>query len=204
MDQPHRMRALLVPLDPTPAQEQLLRSYCGASRFAYNWTVAIAKENQERRDEERQSGIKEADLTKLSWSAWSMTPLWNSVKYEVAPWHRNVTWHAFCSGVTNASIALKNYDESKKGKRKGEPVGFPNFKNRHSKQSFTLISITRSGPWFSELQACSPHSASFRHGPSNNSAPRATAVASHYRESSWTQEESGVRRLDCSVSDDLI
>jgi putative transposase len=74
MDQPYRIRAVLLPLGPTPAQAQLLRSYCGASRFAYNWTVAIAKANLDTRDEERRAGINEADLTKLSWSAWSMTP----------------------------------------------------------------------------------------------------------------------------------
>jgi putative transposase len=145
------MRAVLVPLDPTPAQEQLLRSYCGASRFAYNWTVAIAKANLDKRVEERLAGIDEARLTKsLNWSAWSMTPLWNSVKNEVAPWHRDVTKHAFCSGVTNASTALKNFNESQRGSRKGRTVGFPKFKNRRSKQSFTLIDFTRIGSWFSE------------------------------------------------------
>jgi putative transposase len=151
MDHPYRTRGVTVPLDPTPAQAQLLRSYCGASRFAYNWTVAVAKENKDKRKIERNAGIDEADLTKsLSWSAWSMTPLWNSVKDEVAPWHRDVTKHAFRSGVTNASIALKNYQESAKGIRRGPLVGFPKFKNRHSKQSFTLIELKRPGHWFSE------------------------------------------------------
>ena len=149
VDQHYRMRAALVPLDPSPAQAELLRSYCGASRFAYNWVVARAKETRDIRGEERRKGIDEADLTKLDWSEWSMTPLWNSVKDEVAPWHRDVTMHAFRSGVTNASVALKNYDESKKGIRKGEPVGFPKFKNRHSKRSFTLIEF-KPGYWFSE------------------------------------------------------
>src|ERR1022692_2163488 len=151
MDQPYRMRAVVVPLDPTPAQVQLLRSYCGAARFAYNWTVAIAKENWDKRKEERRAGIDEAQLSKsLDWSVWSMTPLWNSVKDEVAPWHRDVTKHAFCSGVTNAAIGLKNFDESKKGMRQGGPVGFPKFKNRRAKQSFTLIEFTRTWSWFSE------------------------------------------------------
>jgi putative transposase len=151
MDQPYRMRAVVVPLDPTPAQVQLLRSYCGAARFAYNWTVAIAKENWDKRKEERRAGIDEAQLTKsLDWSAWSMTPLWNSVKDEVAPWHHDVTKHAFRSGVTNAATALKNFHESNKGVRKGQSVGFPKFKNRRSKQSFTLIEFKQPGYWFSE------------------------------------------------------
>jgi putative transposase len=145
------MRAVLVPLDPTPAQEQLLRSYCGASRFAYNWAVAIAKENWDKRADERRAGIEEARLTtSLDWSPFTLTPLWNSVKEEVAPWHHDVTMHAFRSGVTNAVVALKNFDESKKGVRKGKRVGFPKFKNRHSKQSVTLIYFTRAGSWFSE------------------------------------------------------
>ena len=80
MDQSYRMRAVLVPLDPTPAQEQLLRSYCGASRFAYNWAVAIAKENWDKRADERRAGIEEARLTtSLDWSPFTLTPLWNSV-----------------------------------------------------------------------------------------------------------------------------
>jgi len=150
MDQPYRTRAVLVPLDPTPAQAQLLRSYCGASRFAYNWTVATAKANLDVREEERLEGFAEADLTYLSWSEWSMTPLWNSVKDQVAPWHRDVTKHAFRSGVANAAVALKNFDESRKGMRKGRPVGFPTFKKRHSRQSITFIQFNRSGDWFSQ------------------------------------------------------
>jgi len=151
MDQPYRMRAIMVPLDPTPAQAQLLRSYCGASRFAYNWTVAIVKENLDTRAKERMAGKDETQLTRsLSWTAWSMTPLWNSVKNDVAPWHRDVTKHAFVSGVTNAAIALGNYETSRNGVRKGRPVGFPKFKSRHSKQSFRLIDLKRTGSWFSE------------------------------------------------------
>lgn len=112
--------------------------------------MAIAEANLDARTEERLSGIGEANLTKLDWSAWSMNPLWNSVKDQVAPWHREVTSHAFRSGVTNAAVALKNYDESMKGVRKGESVGFPKFKNRHSRQSFTLIEFTKSWSWISE------------------------------------------------------
>jgi putative transposase len=140
-----------VPLDPTLAQEQLLRSYCGASRFADNWTIARVKENLDIRAAERQDGVADADLTRsLSWHPYSMTPLWNSVKDDVAPWHRDITKHTFHSGVTNATVALKNFDESSKGVRQGRPVGFPKFKNRHSRVSFTLVNLKRPGSWFSE------------------------------------------------------
>src|ERR1039458_280294 len=151
MDQPYRMRAVVVPLDPTPFQAQLMRSYCGASRFAYNWAIATAKDNLDTRKNERREGFDETELTmSLSWSAWSMTPLWNSVKDEVAPWHRDVTKHAFRCGVTNASAALKNYHESKKGVRKGRPVRFPKFKNRYSKPSVTFTETGMQNGWFAD------------------------------------------------------
>jgi putative transposase len=151
MERSYQMRAVLVPLDPTPAQAQLLRSYCGASRFAYNWAVARIKENLEIRIEERRAGTKEAELTKaLPWSAWSMTTLWNSVKDEVAPWNHDVTKHAFRSGVTNASVALTNFNRSKNGVRKGKPIGFPRFKNRHSKLSVNFIETGTQIGWFSD------------------------------------------------------
>jgi len=138
-----------VPLDPSPAQQRLLRSYCGASRFAYNWTVAIAKENLDTRMKERQVGIAVTDLTRrVSWSSYSMSPLLNSVKDDVAPWHRDVTKHSLRSGVNNASIALKNYDESKRGVRRGRPVEFPTFKNRYSKLSVTFTDTNMQDSWF--------------------------------------------------------
>jgi putative transposase len=151
MEQPYRTRAVLVPLDPSPTQVQLLRSYCGASRKAFNWTVATVKANLETRADERDAGVPESELTtSISWTPYSMTPLWNSVKDEVAPWHRDVTTHAFRSGVTNASIALKNFDEARKGVRRGGPIGFPKFKDRHSKQSITFTELKRLGNWFSD------------------------------------------------------
>ena len=130
-----------------------MRSYCGASRFAYNWTIAQAKENLEARSQERQEGIADDELTKsLSWTPWSITPLWNSVKDEVAPWHRDVTMHTFRGGVTNATVALKNFSESRSGARKGPPAGFPKFKNRRSKMSvtFTETKVKSQVRWFAD------------------------------------------------------
>src|SRR5664280_1292468 len=60
------------------------------------------------------------------------------------------TMHAFRSGVTHAATALKNFDESKKGVRRGPPVGFPKRKNRYSKLSGTFIEVRTQTGWFSE------------------------------------------------------
>jgi putative transposase len=192
MEQPYRTRAVVVPLDPTPAQAQLLRSYCGASRFAYNWTIAQVKENLDTRTQERKDGVADELTKSLSWSTWSMTPLWNSVKDEAAPWHRDVTMHAFRSGVTNASVALKNFGESKKGVRQGRPVGFPKFKNRHSKLSVTFTETRTQAGWFSEdshhVRLCLPVHAT---------DPR---IARRREQLQWLHTTESLRRLKKKVA----
>ncbi|MGO9902875.1 MAG: helix-turn-helix domain-containing protein [Solirubrobacteraceae bacterium] len=40
-------------LDPTPEQQRALASPCGASRFAYNWRLALVKDRFEQRDRVR-------------------------------------------------------------------------------------------------------------------------------------------------------
>ena len=73
-------------LDPTPAQEQALRSHCGAQRFAYNWGLARITANLAQRAAERSYGIPEQELTPAaSWSAWSLRKEFNAVKDQVAP-----------------------------------------------------------------------------------------------------------------------
>ena len=47
-------RAVVFPLDPSPAQERLLRSYCGAARFAHNWALGQVKDNLATRTGERE------------------------------------------------------------------------------------------------------------------------------------------------------
>jgi putative transposase len=74
-------------LDPTPAQEQALRSHCGAQRFAYNWGLARVKATLAQREAERSYGIPEAQLTPAaSWSAWALRKEFNAVKDHMAPW----------------------------------------------------------------------------------------------------------------------
>jgi hypothetical protein len=39
-------RGVIFTLDPSPAQERLLRSYCGAARVAHNWSIHRARTNR--------------------------------------------------------------------------------------------------------------------------------------------------------------
>jgi putative transposase len=136
-------------LDPTPAQERLLRSYAGAARFAYNWAIRAVSANLAQRRAEREVGVGEDDLTPmLSWSAYSLGKAWNETKDEVAPWWREVSMHAFRSGTVYAAVALKNFSDSKKGTRAGRRVGFPNYKSRHRAiPSISFVEINHQLSW---------------------------------------------------------
>ena len=62
-------RAVEITLDPSPSQEQWLRSYVGSMRAACNWAVAQVRDNLETRRVARERGVPEGDLTSaLSWS----------------------------------------------------------------------------------------------------------------------------------------
>jgi putative transposase len=138
----HVTRAVEVVLDPSAPQERWLRSYVGSMRAAYNWALADVRDNLAVRADERARGIPEDQLTRaLSWSRESMTARWRQVRDEVHPWHRDVSIHAFRTGLDNAASALKNFSESKTGKRRGARVGFPRFKNRHSRQAVTFVEL---------------------------------------------------------------
>jgi len=138
----HVTRAIEVVLDPSPSQQRWLRSYVGSMRAAYNWALAEVRDNLEVRRTERDRGVPEDELTPaLSWSRESLIARWRQVRDEVHPWHRDVSIHAFRTGIDNAALALKNYSESRSSKRRGPKVGFPRFKNRHSRQAVTFVEL---------------------------------------------------------------
>jgi len=133
------IRAYTFALDPTPTQEERLRSHCGASRFALNHMLGLVKANLDQRAAERTYGLDAADLTPaLGWSAYTLRKHWNGVKSEVAPWWGEVSKEAFASGCVDLAAALKNWADSRQGKRRGRPVGFPRFRSRRSTMSCTF------------------------------------------------------------------
>ena len=142
-------RGLVFPLDVSPSEERLLVSYCGARRFAYNWVVGLVRDNLAARRAERAAGVAEDRLTPaVSWSAKSLGMRWNLVKDEVAPWWREVSMHAFRSGIVDAANALKNWSESRSGRRKGPKVGFPKFKKKdRSIPSVSFVEINHQLSW---------------------------------------------------------
>jgi putative transposase len=80
---------------------------------------------------ERTYGVPEEVLTPVvGWSLPALRKAWNAAKEDVAPWWRECSKEAFNTGLDALARALKNWSDSRGGKRAGRPVGFPRFKSR--------------------------------------------------------------------------
>jgi putative transposase len=125
------VRAYRFALDPTPGQVRDLERHAGAARFAYNWALAAVKANLGQRAAEATYDIAADDRTPaVGWSLPALRRAWNQTKGEVAPWWAQCSKEAFNTGLDGVARALKNFGDSKAGKRAGKKVGFPKFKAR--------------------------------------------------------------------------
>ena len=125
------MQAYRYALDLTPVQEREALSHIGASRFAYNFLLSQVKAVSDQRYAEKSYGIPETELTPyFSSSHYSLRKYWNTQKEEVAPWWGENSKEAYSDGARRVSLALKNFFDSRSGKRAGPAVGFPKFKKR--------------------------------------------------------------------------
>jgi putative transposase len=106
-------------LAPTPEQQKTLRSYTGASRFAFNWGLGLVKE----RLDQRAGGAQ----VRVPWSYYALCSEWAPVKDDIAPWRREVVVGSFLAGFEQLGAALQRFSE---GRRKGRKVGFPRFKTK--------------------------------------------------------------------------
>ncbi|GAA4979052.1 IS607 family element RNA-guided endonuclease TnpB [Actinopolymorpha pittospori] len=118
-------------LDLTPAQERAVLAHAGAARVAYNWSLARVKAVMDQRAAERTYGIPDGQLTPtVSWTLPGLRKAWNAAKDDVAPWWAECSKEAFNTGLDALARALKNWADSRSGKRTGRHVGFPRFKSR--------------------------------------------------------------------------
>jgi putative transposase len=127
-------------LDPTPTQDAVLRSHCGAQRYTYNWGLAQVRANLGQREAERSYGICADELTpSLDWSAYSLRKSWNQAKDVVAPWWGENSKEAYSSGIANLAAALGNWHRARTGARRGPTVRFPRFKGKRAGLSCRFI-----------------------------------------------------------------
>ncbi|MGW3856947.1 IS607 family element RNA-guided endonuclease TnpB [Micromonospora arida] len=118
-------------LDVTPAQERTLLAHAGAARVAHNWALARVKAIMNQRAAERTYDVPYEALTPaVGWSLPALRKAWNAAKQDVAPWWRECSKEAFNTGLHALARALKNWSDSRSGRRAGRPVGFPRFKSR--------------------------------------------------------------------------
>jgi len=126
------MQAYRFALDLTPSQERAVWSHAGAGRKAHNWALARVKAVMDQRSAERSYGLTDDALTpSLPWSLPALRKAWNAAKHEVAPWWRECSKEAFNTGLDALARGLKNWSDSRTGKRAGRKVGFPRFKAKH-------------------------------------------------------------------------
>jgi putative transposase len=105
-------------LDPTPRQEQMLRSHAGARRFAWNLGLAWCQQRY---------------AAEQKWySAADMHRMWNGVKRadpSLAWWAENSKC-VYQEAFRDLDRALRDYSKSKRGERKDKKLGFPQPKKR--------------------------------------------------------------------------
>jgi putative transposase len=116
------LQAYRFALDPTPRKQGCLASHSGAARFAYNWGLDLVR----TRMEQHAAG----EDVEVPWKLPELRREWNRAKDDVAPWWADNSKEAYSSGLDALAWALKNFSDSRHGRRKGRPVGFPHRKKR--------------------------------------------------------------------------
>jgi putative transposase len=120
------LQAYQFALDPTPRKQGDLASHTGAARFAFNWGLELVT----TRLDQRRAG----EDVQVPWSLAELRREWNRAKDEVAPWWAENSKEAYNSGLDALARALRNWSDSRSGRRRGRPVGFPRRKQkRHAR-----------------------------------------------------------------------
>ncbi len=120
------IKAHKIRLNPTPEQEVYFRKAAGTARFVYNWGLAAWKAHK-------------AEHPGQAHGALALKKDFNAIKATQFPWVYEVAKDVCEGAFFNLAAALKNYFESKSGKRQGKTVGFPRLKSKKNRrQSFRL------------------------------------------------------------------
>ncbi len=140
-------QAFAFELDPSSTTRSALSSHAGASRFAYNWALALVKDRLDARQvfyvlalrQGARAGEARAwaaeTVGPVPWTLYSLRREWNLVKDELAPWWRENSKEAYNSGFDALERALRGYFDSRSGARAGRSMGFPTFKNKGGHRS---------------------------------------------------------------------
>jgi putative transposase len=118
-DAPLICQAYRFAIDVDPQQEALLLSFTGASRFFFNWGLALVK----KRLDQRAAGQD----VRVSWSYHALCSEFAKVSDEVAPWRKDVVVGSQQAGLEALGQALRRFSDAR---RAGRRVGFPRFRRK--------------------------------------------------------------------------
>ena len=179
-----RVYAVKVALDPTAAQQRVLASHAGASRFVFNRMLAEVKSTLDARAwETRLLGGPVTDPQ--GWSLAALRRTWNANKHLWAPWWEEVSKEAFNHGLQALSDALNNWADSRKGTRQGRLAGFPKFRSRNrAALSFSYTTGALSPQQRPHQRAVAP----YRTGP-HPRTPRPARQCDSSRQRACTQSD---------------
>ena len=105
-----------------------IRSQFGGRRFAYNWALAQVKADMDARK-------TDPSHASVQWNLYALSKRFNAEKPTIAPWWSENSKEAYSTGIADLCVALKNWSDSKAGKRKGKKVGFPKFRSKRKDQA---------------------------------------------------------------------
>jgi putative transposase len=126
------MQGFRVEVSPTVEQRAAMGRHAGLSRVVENFCLDKIRAAFAQRAAEQTYGIPAAQLTKAPWTAVDMERLWRAEHRTVAPWFAD-------SGLSSRipkeacrlrAAGLKNWWQSKSGRRKGLKVKFPTLRKR--------------------------------------------------------------------------
>jgi putative transposase len=109
-------------LDPSPRVERALTSPVGARRFAFNGGLALVKARLDAR--------ARGEEVAVPWTLPALRKEWNRAKEKAAPWWRANSKEAYASGLAGLADALRNWSDSRKGRRRGRRMGLPRFRKK--------------------------------------------------------------------------
>ena len=114
---------------PTPQQQTKLAQLFGCCRVVFNDALALIKSMPQGEKWPSGSELQKACITQAK-------------KTEQREWLAEVSNIPLQQSIQDLGTAFKNFFDSRKGSRKGKPVGFPRFKKKANQQS---ARFTRNG-----------------------------------------------------------
>jgi putative transposase len=121
-----------IELDPTVEQRQRLVQHAGLSRVVENFCLDLVKAALDQRRAEKTYGIPDERLTPVPWSAPALEKAWRAAHPDRYQWF---TAEGLSSRVPKEACrvraaGLKNWADSRNGRRAGRRVGFPTHRKR--------------------------------------------------------------------------